>query len=114
MSNEIKQCFQLFATYIKMNNIKTLDSYNTDTMTIPEIKATLNVIYMKYILASFSISPSSNIVFAYVHLIKMIDEYLSHNVQIPNTENDDVKMMDQDPNAPLVTDPPKKGWFSRA
>jgi hypothetical protein len=73
MENEIKMCFSLFVNHMKAN-IKDLRSYDVGAMTINQIRAEIDVIYMKYILiSSYSVSDSSIGVVAYTHLKKMID-----------------------------------------
>jgi len=71
--SEIKLCFNLFVNHMKCN-IKELRTYDVPTMTINQIRAEIDVIYMKYILcSSYSVSDSSIGVVAYNHLKKMID-----------------------------------------
>ena len=73
MDNEIKLCFNLFVNHMKAN-IKDLKTYDASTMTVNQIRAEIDVIYMKYILcSSYSVSDSSIGVVAYNHLKKMID-----------------------------------------
>lgn len=72
MDNEIRTCFSLFVNHMR-NTVKTLPDYDYNSMTSAQIAGELDVIYMKYILASsFTISDNSTGVVAYKHIKKMI------------------------------------------
>ena len=86
MDNEIRICFSLFVGHMK-STLKNLPEYEYGAMAIQQIKAELEVIYMKYILlSSFSISESSVGVVAYRHLKKMI-EYDEMKTKYVNYDN---------------------------
>lgn len=74
MENSIKYCFKLFVQYMKTSSVKDLKTYDTGNMTIEQIRAEIDVIYMKYILAStYTISETAVGTVAYKHLKEMID-----------------------------------------
>jgi hypothetical protein len=73
METEIKTCFGLFVKHMR-STIKNLPEYDIDNLTIQDIRGEIEVIYMKYIMASsFLISETSVGVLAYKHLKQMID-----------------------------------------
>ncbi|ARF12408.1 hypothetical protein Klosneuvirus_5_78 [Klosneuvirus KNV1] len=74
MENSIKYCFNLFVQYMKTSSVKDLRNYDTSTMTIEQIRSEIDIIYMKYILAStYTLSDSAVGTVAYRHLKEMID-----------------------------------------
>lgn len=100
MENEIRMCFYLWTTHMK-NTIKDLRNYDTTNMTVNQIKAETDIIYMKYILASsYSISDSSVGVISYNHLKKMIEcsnteknyNKIENELKMLNLENEKLKL----------------------
>lgn len=74
MEAPIKICFNLFAQYMKAT-IKDLRNYDTSNMSIEQIRGEIDIIYMKYILAStYSLSDTAVGSVAYKHLKDMIDK----------------------------------------
>lgn len=74
MEHSIKYCFNLFVQYMKTSSVKDLRNYDTSTMTIEQIRAEIDIIYMKYILAStYTLSDTAVGTVAYRHLKEMID-----------------------------------------
>lgn len=73
METEIRTCFSLFVNHMR-GTIKHLPEYDYDKLTIQQIRAEMEVIFMKYILSSsYSISETSVGFVSYRHLKKMID-----------------------------------------
>lgn len=79
MESEIRTCFSLFANHLK-NTIKNLPEYNYDELSIQQMKAESDILYMKYILnSSYLNSEKSIVTSAYKHLKKMIKDNKSDN-----------------------------------
>lgn len=114
MENEIRTCFSLFVHHLK-NSIKNLPEYKYDELSIPQIKAELNILYMKYLLNSTYLNSEKAIVItAYKHLKNMInDNKNDNNFKLLCMENfllkqqlKDSKIIDTQTNQQLP-----KGWF---
>lgn len=74
MEPSIKNCFNLFVQYMKSSALKDLRNYDTSSMTVEQIRAEIDIIYMKYILvSSYTLSDTAVGVVAYKHLKEMID-----------------------------------------
>lgn len=76
MNREIRTCFGLYNNYIK-TIVKPIDEYTSaeiDDMSIDDIRTFANVLHMKYILSSYSISETSTAMIAYKHLTSLIDK----------------------------------------
>lgn len=74
MEQSIKHCFNLFVQYMKSSALKDLRNYDTNNMTVEQIRNEIDIIYMKYILASsYTLSDTAVGVVAYNHLKNMID-----------------------------------------
>jgi len=90
MENSIKHCFNLYVQYMKTSSLKDLRGYDTSTMTIDQIRVEIDIIYMKYILAStYTLSDTAVGTVAYRHLKDMIDG--NENKQI-RQELDELKV----------------------
>lgn len=97
MLSTIKICFGLYYDNFK-NIIRSDVIYDVDNMSVEEIEAQVDIIYMKYItMSSFSISKTSIQSVAYTHMKNVIYNYkLSINVPTVN----------------LSPEQKKAGWFS--
>lgn len=80
--SSIKQCFQLFFDTVKDKISKNkmvslhIDSKGISEITLEEISADANVLYMGYVVSSaYSISSDSYICIAYNQLMSMINEF---------------------------------------
>lgn len=74
MEYPIKHCFNLYVQYMKTSSLKDFRQYDTSTMTIEQIRAEIDIIYMKYILVtSYTLSDTAVGSVAYRHLKEMID-----------------------------------------
>lgn len=90
MENSIKHCFNLFVNYMKTSSLNDLKKYDTTIMTIEQIRAEIDIIYMRYVLVStYSLSDSAVGTVAYKHLKEMIDG--NENKQI-RLELDELKV----------------------
>ena len=102
MLSTIKTCFGLYYDNFK-NIIKSDIVYDVDNMSVEEIDAQVDIIYMKYItMSSFSISLTSIQVVAYTHMKNVISSYkVSMNVPVSGNHV-----------ANLSPEQKKAGWFS--
>lgn len=84
MESTIKSCFEIY-----QNNLKSIHNttYTPETMTIEEIENTIDLIHMKYIMAStYSISKSCIQCVAYNHLKSLIEQYYERNEYYTNNK----------------------------
>lgn len=136
MDNEIRSCFCLYLHYMK-SNIKNLQDYDIQNMTISQIKAQLEFVHMQYILttSSYSLSETAPAIVAYKHLKQMIEgdhislkyQKLESDIKCLTLENEILKRELNDfknkmsnvlfPSSPITepqistnTDQPKR-WF---
>jgi len=91
-TDDVKQCFELFASHIRNTTKKNIPEYDIDNMNIQDIIIQTNIIYMQYILSnSFSISTTSIPVIAFDHLKKIINEYCDNGLYVLFYENKKLK-----------------------
>lgn len=78
METEIRQCFILYVAYMK-SNIKNLEDYDVENMSVQQIKAQANLLFMRYLMTSgvYSVSKTSPIIIGFNHLVRMINEWES-------------------------------------
>lgn len=100
MEQEIKQCFLLYVTYMK-SNIKDLQDYDTDNMSILQIKTQTNLIHMKYLMTCgmYSVTKTSPIIMGFNHLMNLINDFES--IRLSHGDKTQINI-----------DENKKGWFS--
>jgi len=129
MEKEIRTCFGLYLSYMRQH-IKNLKEYDIDSMSVSDIDASLDVIYMQYIVtSSYSISKTSPGLIAFNHLkeiikngtvcykcqsLKQENDYLKKELYDLKTKTTDVLMLSSSNDnlqQNMEIDPTKKGWF---
>ena len=120
MENKIRECFSLLILFIK-KNIKDINDYNIDEMTIQDIRCEIDILYMKYILSPSCLNSDKNTVgLGYKHLRNMIrDLELSNEIRSLQMENFLLKQeidnhKNPSKNPPCIQNENQeqpKGWF---